>query len=138
MKSSELTKYLEERKIKPTANRLLVLGALTAAKAPVSLADIEDCLDTVDKTSIFRVLELFSDKNMVHVIDDGSRSLKYELCHSAPGHSHDDQHVHFVCDRCHRVLCLDDIAVPAVALPAGFEPHSVNYVIKGICPDCSD
>lgn len=138
MKHDELTEYLAAYDVKPTANRLLVLGALADASEPVSLADIETELDTVDKASIFRVLELFAAKYLVHVIDDGSRSAKYELCHSDPHHGHDDEHVHFVCDRCHKVMCLDDIAVPHVALPPGYGARAVNYIIKGICPKCSE
>lgn len=137
MNHEEMTAYLAGRDVKATSNRLLVLGVLAAAGHPVSLAEIETRLDTVDKTSIFRVLELFVAKDLVHVIDDGSRSFKYELCHSAPDHEHDDEHVHFVCERCHRVVCLPETAVPPVPLPDGFRPHSVNYVIKGVCPDCS-
>ena len=28
--------------------------------------------------------------------------------------------------------------VPSVALPDGYEPLSVNYVIKGLCPKCAE
>lgn len=137
VKQQEMTEYLGSHGVKPTANRLLVLGALADAAGPVSMADIETMLDTVDKASIFRVLELFADKDLVHVIDDGSRSAKYELCRSNPHRHHDDQHVHFVCDRCHKVICLDEITVPEVALPQGYTARALNYMIKGTCPDCS-
>lgn len=137
MSATELSAVLAEKDIKPTPNRLLVLSELMKAKSPVSLADLERLLDTIDKASIFRVLELFSAKEMVHVIEDGSRSLKYELCHGGAHHSPSDQHVHFFCEKCGEVFCLEDISVPAIAVPEGFRTRSVNYMLKGYCPGCA-
>lgn len=137
MNNSELETILTAKGIKPTSNRILVLRELSGATRPMSLADLETALDTLDKTSIFRVLELFAENDIVHVIEDGSRSLKYELCHGDIRHSISDQHVHFYCERCMQTFCLEDISVPQIAIPAGFVPHSVNYMLKGFCPKCS-
>lgn len=49
----------------------------------------------------------------------------------------DDLHVHFYCERCHRVYCFDSIATPVVDIPAGFAVRSINYMLKGVCPACS-
>ena len=43
---------LEQRNIKPTAVRLLVLDALQKAECALSLTDLEARLGTVDKSSI--------------------------------------------------------------------------------------
>lgn len=50
---------LEKKGVKPTANRILVLRALLAAARPVSLPELEELLERMDKSSIFRVLGLF-------------------------------------------------------------------------------
>ncbi|MBD5247357.1 MAG: transcriptional repressor [Barnesiella sp.] len=137
MSSSIAEEFLLRKGVKPTSNRILVMRELINATRPVSLADLEASLDSLDKTSIFRVLELFAENDIVHVMEDGSRSNKYELCHSDSHHSIDDQHVHFFCEKCMQTFCLDNIAVPSIDIPAGFAPHSVNYMLKGLCPDCS-
>jgi hypothetical protein len=31
---------------------------------------------------------------------------------------------------------LEQIPVPAVDFPAGFEAHNANYMAQGVCPDC--
>ncbi len=137
MNYKEIEDHLWAKGIKPTANRILVMRELLKASRPISLADLELLFGhTLDKASIFRVLELFAEKEVVHVIEDGSRSLKYELCHGSSHHSISDQHVHFVCEQCKEIFCLEDIQVPILELPEGFLPHSVNHVIKGICPNC--
>lgn len=128
---------LESCGIKPTANRILVVKELAKSSRPVNLAYLETELCTMDKTSIFRVLELLAEKNMVHVIEDGSRSLKYELCQGGANHSFADQHVHFYCDSCKETFCFESVRVPEIDIPAGFRPRAVNYVLKGLCPKCS-
>ena len=96
MSSENIEHILESKWIKPTSNRILVMRELMKATNPLSLADLEILLGfTLDKASIFRVIELFAEKDMVHVIEDGSRSLKYELCHSDTRYSIPDQHIHF-------------------------------------------
>lgn len=137
MSSADAEKILLKKGIKPTVNRILVMRELIKATHPVSLSDLEMSLDTLDKTSIFRVLELFAENDIVHVLEDGSRSNKYELCHSNSQHSINDQHVHFYCEKCMQTFCLENIAVPAINIPAGFVPHSVNYMLKGLCSTCS-
>lgn len=126
-----------ERKIKPTPNRVLVARALMGASAPIALTDLEAELDTVDRSAIFRVLNLFRSTDLVHTIDDGSGKTKYELCRGrhtcAPSHLH----AHFHCTRCGSTVCLTDVPVPAVKLPEGYVARGFNYVIMGLCPSCA-
>ena len=71
-----------------------------------------------------------------HWDDDSGDGVRYELCHSHHDDEDDDVHVHFYCEKCHRTFCLEDTPVPPVSIPEGFEPRTVNYLLKGICPDC--
>lgn len=138
MSNNDVEDILTRKEVKPTSNRILVMRELIKASHPVSLADLEVLLGfSMDKASIFRVLELFSEKDIIHVIEDGSRSLKYELCHSGTHHTISDQHVHFYCERCKETYCFENVSVPLVNIPEGFSPHAINYMIKGICPKCS-
>ena len=138
MSNNDVEDILTRKEVKPTSNRILVMRELIKASHPVSLADLEISLGfSMDKASIFRVLELFAEKDIIHVIEDGSRSLKYELCHSGTHHTIADQHVHFYCERCKETYCFENVSVPLVNIPEGFSPHAINYMIKGICPKCS-
>lgn len=138
MSNNDVEDILTRKEVKPTSNRILVMRELIKASHPVSLADLEISLGfSMDKASIFRVLELFSEKDIIHVIEDGSRSLKYELCHSGTHNTIADQHVHFYCERCKETYCFENVSVPLVNIPDGFSPHAINYMIKGICQKCS-
>lgn len=137
MIGNDIEKILNGKDIRPTANRILVMKELMKASHPVNLADLEISLGfSMDKASIFRVLELFAETDVVHVIEDGSRSLKYELCHCGDKHSIADQHAHFYCECCKETYCFESAAVPMIDIPEGFTPHSINYMIKGLCPKC--
>ena len=73
-------KKLEQREIKPTAIRLLILKTMMQHKEAFSLLDLENDLDTVDKSTIYRTITLFLTHHLIHAIDDGSGSLKYAVC----------------------------------------------------------
>ncbi|MDE6206408.1 MAG: transcriptional repressor [Muribaculaceae bacterium] len=139
MNASSEESTLLSRGIKPTPNRILIVRELLRATHPVSLGDIEALTGySIDKASIFRVLELFAEKELTHVIEDGSRSLKYELCHSSGHHRASDQHAHFYCENCGSVTCLDEVSLPEIAVPAQYRVKSVNLMFKGLWPDCSE
>ena len=133
--SEQIAARIEVRGMKPTANRIIVLKALMGAVRPLSLSDLFEGIGTMDRSSIFRALSLFLEYDLVHAIDDGSGSLKYECC-KGDGHSVYDMHAHFHCEVCGCTYCLHDVVVPLAALPPGFMMHSVNYVVKGICDTC--
>ncbi len=128
---------MERRGIKPTAIRLLVLRAMSRGNEAVSLPQLERLLPTVDKSSISRTLSAFLKGRLVHTIDDGSGSVKYNICHDACTCELHDVHAHFYCERCRRTFCLEHIQAPIVGLPEGFRATTVNYVVKGVCPACS-
>lgn len=135
MKKAE--ELLASRNVKATANRIIVLDALLSATRPLGLVELETEIETMDRSSIFRALSLFLNADIVHGIEDGSGSLKYEICHGDGHCSIDDMHVHFYCEKCGKTYCLESLHIPQVALPEGFTPHTFNYIIKGHCPSCS-
>lgn len=127
---------MEAAGVKPTSNRIIVLRALIASDSPLSLLELEDQLKTLDRSSIFRVLTILLEHEVIHSVEDGRGVTKYELCN---GHRHctpDDMHVHFYCEICDKVYCFDDVNVPHVDVSDGFKVRSVNYMLKGVCPSC--
>lgn len=66
MSNNDVEDILTRKEVKPTSNRILVMRELIKASNPVSLADLEISLGfSMDKASIFRVLELLQDYNIV-------------------------------------------------------------------------
>ncbi len=137
MTEKDATTLLVRHGIKPTANRIVIAEALAAEDHPLSMSELEGRILTIDKSGIFRTLTLFKAHHLVHVLEDGRNAALYELCASHDAEEDDDMHVHFYCESCHRTFCLYDTPIPSVDIPDGYEMDSVNYMIKGLCPDCS-
>ena len=137
MNEARTVEMLEAHGVKPTANRIVVVKTLAAADRPMSLAELERKILTIDKSGIFRALTLFREHHLVHVIEGGTEGVKYELCHSHDHENDEDLHPHFYCEQCQKTYCIDNQTLPDIELPMGFEAHSANLIIKGICPDCT-
>ncbi|MCM1347821.1 MAG: transcriptional repressor [Firmicutes bacterium] len=129
---------LEQANIKPTANRILVVRELMQSPHPLSLIELEERIDSIDKSSVFRVLNILLEHHAVHAVEDGRGIAKYELCHTSDPDCSRHMHVHFYCEQCRQVYCFQGTPAPAVSLPHGFTTHSVNYMLKGICPNCQN
>ncbi len=138
MDTSSVIHHLEHKGVKPTVNRILVYSTLAQINRPVSLRDLEKEMLNLDKSSIFRVLTLFAEHDVVHAFEDGRGIIHYELCHHHDGEcNHSDGHLHFYCETCQQSFCLEDTPLPDIHLPKGFIPHSISFVIKGECPRCA-
>lgn len=138
MDTQSIVYHLEHKGVKPTINRILVYSTLVQINRPVSLKDLENEMLNLDKSSIFRVLTLFAEYDVVHAFEDGRGVVHYELCHHTDGEcNHSDDHLHFYCETCQQSFCLEDTPLPEIHLPEGFVPHSISFVIKGECPRCA-
>jgi len=129
---------LLKRNIKPTAMRKLVLIVLMEQKVAISLSDLENKFDKVDKVTLYRTLKTFEENKLIHSIDDGTGSLKYALCKETCQCHPEELHVHFLCTICNQTYCLNEISVPLIHLPVNFSLESVNMVVKGICANCKE
>lgn len=133
-----MERLLEEHGVKATANRILIAKAMEGAHRPMTMTELEDALETIDKSNIFRTLQVFREAHLVHALEDTGEGIRYELCHSHSHDEDDDLHVHFWCEKCHRTFCLEDIPIPPVAIPEGWSSHTASYLLKGICPECRE
>ena len=129
-------KKLEQKNIKPTAMRQLVYEILEKQKKALSLYEIEQQFDNVERSTIFRTLKTFQDNYLIHSIDDGTGAVKYALCDDDCACKPDDLHIHFLCNKCGQTHCMKDMPVPKMDLAEGFSFENANFVVKGICPNC--
>lgn len=138
MDSKEYVQMLDSHGMKATANRIVVARELDRSPRPLTMAELERRILTIDKSGIFRVLTLFKNHHLVHVIEDGSGAgARFELCRSHHQDVDDDEHPHFHCEKCGRTFCLENTSIPLVHLPEGFRQTTVSLIVRGICPECA-
>lgn len=123
--------------MKNTKPRQLVEQSLRASATALSQPELQQILaGKCDRVTIYRVLERLEQEGVIHRIMNKDGVMKYATCQSActQGH-HLDSHVHFSCQKCNEVVCLDQ-PVPSLSTPEGFIIHQVNVLIEGLCPKC--
>jgi len=132
-------KILRENKLKVTQPRLQVLAMVAEKKAAISQPELEKKLgSSIDRVTLYRALSAFEEKGILHKIFDLQGTATYALCSNSCTHQHHhDQHLHFLCERCNNVFCLDEFVLPQINLPAGYTLNSVHVHAIGLCPSCS-
>lgn len=133
---AEVDKIFLSRDIRPTAMRLLIFSLLGDQRKALSLYEIEQHFDNVDRSTIYRTLKTFQDKHLIHKIDDGTGAVKYAVCDDDCTCKIDDLHIHFLCNKCGQTHCLKEVPIPNLNLPEGFDLESANFVVEGICSNC--
>ena len=129
---------LKKNRLSVTGSRQKIMQLFLNANGALAHADIEKKTgETFDRVTVYRTLQSFVEKGIIHLIPTKDNSIKYALCKDdcVAGHHHDN-HVHFICDECNKTICLDDVTVPQVKLPKGFTPRHGEMVVSGVCEEC--
>lgn len=120
-----------------TQMQIATLNVLIQAEHPVSRSDILQALEDMnpDKITIYRILERFCEKGIVHKAYIDKRAWEYELADKCTDHQ---CHPHFKCTNCGIVTCLHDVDMPLVkGLGQDFIFQRQKIMIEGIGPECS-
>jgi Fur family ferric uptake transcriptional regulator len=132
-----LSEILRRKNLSVTDSRRKILTLFLESKDALAHGNIEKKAgEKFDRVTVYRTLQTFVEKGIIHAIPTSDNSVRYALCRDCTeGHHHDD-HVHFVCGNCAKTICLDDIVSPKIDLPKGYHASNVQVVINGTCSDC--
>jgi Fur family transcriptional regulator, ferric uptake regulator len=121
-----------------------------ARRAVVELLGRQDCCLTAQEifdelrvegrrvgiASVYRVLDLLTDKGLLQRVELGEGIARYEPVHSSGEHHH-----HLVCDDCGKVEAFADdeleLALLRVEQRTGYSVAGHDVVLRGTCRDCS-
>jgi len=136
--TTRLNDILHRRQLSSTESRRKILSLFLHSHDALTHGDIEkEVGEKYDRVTIYRTLQTFEEKGIIHTIPTAENAVKYALCKECEdGHHHDD-HVHFICTACDRTICLDDVISPKIDLPEGYQAENVQVVIHGVCKECS-
>lgn len=130
---------LKKHQLSVTDARKNILALFSASKNALAHADIEKKSSTeFDRVTIYRTLQTFVEKGIIHSIPSSDNSVRYALCkEECTAEQHQHNHIHFICDSCGITYCLDQITVPAIVLPMGFRPTQTDLIVSGTCNKCA-
>jgi len=124
-----------------TIAKSTILGLLHNSSVALSHAEIQEQLDGLcDRVTIYRVLNRLITENLVHKIINLEGVIKYAACHfcgTKAKEVHQHAHVHFCCEQCQCITCLEDVE-PTFHLPAAYIINEMSFMLSGICPNCID
>ena len=129
---------LDKHQLKKTAPRLRVLSLMYSKNTATSQPDLESVMSDIDRVTLYRILNTFEEKGIIHKVFDLNGTANYAVCHSdCQANHHHDEHLHFNCIACENVYCLNELNMPKLTLPAGFEVQGFSLYASGLCPKCS-
>jgi len=136
--TTQVDDILRRNSLSVTESRKKILNLFLNVQGALAHGDIErKAGEKFDRVTVYRTLQIFVEKGIIHTIPTTDNSVRYALCkdNCTGGHHHDD-HVHFICLKCGTTLCLEEVVVPEIKIRRGFSINEIEVVVKGICMDC--
>lgn len=137
--NADIKELLKRNQLSVTASREKILHLFLEESGALAHGDIEKKAgEKFDRVTVYRTLQTFVEKGIIHTIPTTDNSVRYALCkdNCEEGHHH-DHHVHFVCNVCKNTYCLDDIVTPDIKLPKGYTSSHIEVVAEGVCKECN-
>lgn len=115
-----------------------VLELLGTVHQPLSHAQIETLLEAeaalrMDRVTLYRILDSLTTVGLLLKVVDARGVFRFSSADAARAH---ESHVHFRCQTCSGVFCLDAQPPLAPELPSGFRLSAVEFGLRGTCPQC--
>ncbi|MFZ1260395.1 MAG: transcriptional repressor, partial [Chitinophagaceae bacterium] len=111
LNDNRVGELLKRNSLSVTDSRKKILQLFVEQAGALAHGDIEKRAgEKFDRVTVYRTLQTFVDKGIIHTIPTADNSIRYALCKDecSEGHHH-DHHIHFVCNNCHNTYCLDDV-----------------------------
>jgi Fur family ferric uptake transcriptional regulator len=118
-----------------TTAKTKIQGLIISSSVALSHSEIQKSLKGLcDRVTIYRVLKRLMEEGVIHKMVNVDGVVKYAVCHSC-SKKHNHNHIHFNCQKCKAVTCLDDVE-PSFKLPKNYKVSEMNFTLSGLCPQC--
>jgi len=125
------------KQVRNTQAKTEILNLINTSETALSHYTIQEKVgDLCNRVTIYRILDRLEEEGKIHKIVNVNGVVNYAKCSQCKEESHSHDHVHFNCEKCQSVTCLENV-VPKISLPDHFVAHTYNFVISGVCPKCS-
>lgn len=119
-----------------TTAKKAVLELIMHSDVALSHSEIQKLAgDLCDRVTIYRILDRLVNEDVIHKIATPDGIVKYACCHHDHDKKHTHNHVHFSCEKCLSVTCLDSVK-PTFVMPENYLVKQVNFSLSGLCPTC--
>lgn len=134
----DIPELLKSKQLSLTRGRINLLRILTETHHPISGKEIEKRMGgKCDRATIYRNLSVLSSKGIIQKILS-ENSLKFKFNPENDQHNSQNDHIHFQCEKCHKLICLEELQVNDFPLPEGYSKIENQFLILGICKNCNN
>ena len=121
--------------VRKTKNLQLVLDAFSKSNRALTAKAVMTMLPlTVNKTTVYRLLDRLQDGGELHSFVGEQGVMHYAKCHACTTEAHTHSHPHFQCLSCREVSCLgEEFPFPELA---GVQISEAQIFLKGHCQGC--
>jgi Fe2+ or Zn2+ uptake regulation protein len=119
---------------------MAVLSALRDAATPLDAADVLARLGRyTDRVTVYRTLKTLVESGILHSVQGEDRVRRYAF---GPQSDEGHHHVHFACDQCGKVECLESAPIPddlpkQLHVDRRYHVASADVTLHGTCPGCT-
>jgi Fur family ferric uptake transcriptional regulator len=129
---------LKQKKLSETPFRKDVLAIFKSYENAIPLSVIENELTDFNRVTLYRTIKLFIEKGIIHEITLSGNETNYAICkNECSSDTHHHQHIHFKCNSCHLIFCVEIDKFPNVSLP-GYKIEHLEIQATGLCKLCSN
>jgi Fur family ferric uptake transcriptional regulator len=130
-------KILRDHGYRVTPQRVAILDAICEGEGHSTLGEIyvraHKQNPQIDKSTVYRSLELFEKVGLVVSADLDRHERGYEIIKPKPHH-------HLICERCGTEIDIDGLVIDeffaTLENEYGFHITKDHLVVSGLCPDC--
>ena len=129
--------YLIEKGIKPSVQRIAVMGYLLEHRTHPTVDEIysalQDRIPTLSKTTVYNTLKLFAEKKAILCITIDERMVHFD--------GYRERHAHFLCQSCGKVIDVPldyDVELPKTEQTKGFADVETHVYHRGYCSECTE
>ncbi len=135
MSMEEIRQKLEDNGLRCTSQRYSVMSFLMSHHEHPTAAEIYEAVNRVDprlsRASTYNNLRDLVEAGLVRQVAQEGRAARYD--------AKDEQHHHFICDRCGSVEDIDWYTVPAPATGSLGKRviRDCELIVRGLCTQCA-
>lgn len=122
-----MVNLLNEKKLKITKQRLKIYNIILE-NDEISLKDIINKCNNINKSTIYRIIDLFLDNNIIIKKLNNNNEITYEI------NGNLDKH-YIKCIKCHKKVSIDLCPLKNIDTK-GYKIIKHSIIIDGICSDC--
>lgn len=133
---NSLREFLQTTHHRHTTARQQVWDALQHAPQPLYIHELVKQCSTINRSSLYRTLELFVELGIVTVVHTGWKK-RYELAGPFKPHHH-----HLQCEQCSELTAIDtpelEKLIEELSQQHTFHITSHHFELRGICHKCKN